>query len=178
MIACVDVSYHDSEANAACVLFRHWSDAKGEQEIVVQTGKSEEYQPGQFFRRELPCLLAVLARVQVPLEAVIVDGYVWLGDNNEPGMGALLYEALGGTTAVIGVAKSRFVGTRDTPVLRGTGRRPLYVTAAGMDTLIAAGLIRSMHGPHRIPTLLKRVDRLSRAAAVKDQTGPATGGVL
>ncbi|HLO26667.1 MAG TPA: endonuclease V [Geobacteraceae bacterium] len=164
MIACVDVAYHGSEASTACVLFRHWSDEKGEQEIVVQTGSVEEYQPGQFYRRELPCLLAVLALVQAPLEAVIVDGYVWLGDNNEQGLGAILHEALGTTTAVIGVAKSRFAGaTGAVPVLRGTSNRPLYVTAAGMDTLVAARHIQSMHGAHRIPTLLKRADQLSRA---------------
>lgn len=164
MIACVDVAYQGNEASAACVLFRHWSDAQGEREIVAKTGTVAEYQPGLFYRRELPCLLAVLAMVQVPLETVIVDGYCWLEDNNKPGMGALLYEALGRSTAVIGVAKTRFAGaTGAAPVLRGTSSRPLYVTAAGMGTLIAARHIQSMHGAHRIPTLLKRADQLSRA---------------
>ena len=32
------------------------------------------------------------------------------------------------------------------------------VTAAGMDLAEAAGHIQAMHGPCRIPTLLKRVD--------------------
>ena len=164
MIASVDVAYHGREASAACVLFRHWSDAHGEREIVARIGTVEEYRPGQFYRRELPCLLAVLAMVREPLEAVIVDGYVWLGGTNKPGLGAHLYEALGGTTAVIGVAKSRFAGAPGAaPILRGTSSRPLYVTTAGMDALVAARHIQSMHGAHRIPTLLKRADQVSRA---------------
>lgn len=36
------------------------------------------YQPGEFYRRELPCLLAVLACGPVA-EVIVVDGYVWLG---------------------------------------------------------------------------------------------------
>lgn len=163
MIACVDVAYHDHEAGAACVLFREWGDAQGEREITAKIGRVEEYQPGRFYRRELPCLLAVLGMVAEPLEVVIVDGYVWLGVGDAPGLGALLYEALGRSTAVIGVAKSRFSGaTGAVPVLRGGSRRPLYVTAAGMDVHAAARNIGAMHGAHRIPTLLKRVDRLSR----------------
>lgn len=163
MIACVDVAYHGDEASTACVLFREWGDGQGEREIVTKIGPVEEYQPGRFYRRELPCLLAVLGSVAEPLEAVIVDGYVWLGED-APGLGALLYEALGRSVAVIGVAKSRFAAaTGALPVLRGGSRRPLYVTAAGMDAAAAARCIEAMHGAHRIPTLLKRVDRLSRS---------------
>jgi len=41
----------------------------------------------------------------------------------------------------------------------------LYVTAAGMRLQEAADRIQRMHGPHRIPTLLKRVDTLARGSA-------------
>ena len=99
------------------------------------------------------------------VETIIVDGYVWLGPENRPGLGAHLYEALGKQVPVIGVAKSMFRGaTNAEAVLRGRSRRPLYVTAAGMDPVIAAKNIQGMHGPHRIPTLLKRVDQLCRSA--------------
>lgn len=64
---------------------------------------------------------------------------------------------------VVGVAKTAFKGSSfAVPVLRGSATRPLYVTAAGMDPEMAAGRVRAMHGPHRVPTLLKEVDRLSR----------------
>jgi len=80
-----------------------------------------------------------------------------------PGLGAHRYEALRRCVAVIGAAESRFVKAEPVePVLRGRSRSPLYVTAVGMDVAQAARHIRSMHGPHRIPTLLKRVDQLSR----------------
>jgi deoxyribonuclease V len=63
---------------------------------------------------------------------------------------------------VVGVAKSRFDGARAVEVYRGGSIRPLYVSAAGLDPEEAAEKIRSMHGRHRVPTLLKRVDRLAR----------------
>lgn len=54
------------------------------------------------------------------------------------------------------------VGPLAQELRRGTSRSPLYVTAAGMDATEAARHIAEMHGPHRIPTLLKRIDRLCR----------------
>jgi deoxyribonuclease V len=87
---------------------------------------------------------------------------VWLGAGR-PGLGAHLYQALGRRTAVVGVAKRRFHGAGDAvPILRGTSQVPLFVTAVGIDLAEAAEGVRRMHGAHRIPTLLKRVDRLSR----------------
>jgi len=164
MMACLDVDYHGLEANAAAVLFHSWDDSAGWREIVTRIATPADYRPGQFFRRELPCLLALLALIEEPAEVLIVDGYVWLGKGNQPGLGAHLYEALGGATAVIGVAKSRFAGaTAAVPVLRGGSRRPLLVTAAGMDVRVAAHCIETMHGRHRIPTLLQRADQLSRS---------------
>jgi deoxyribonuclease V len=49
--------------------------------------------PGQLFRLELPCLLAVLALDPLP-ECVVVDGYVWLDGEGRPGLGAHLWEAI------------------------------------------------------------------------------------
>lgn len=164
MMACLDVSYHGLEANAAAVLFHSWGDSVGRREIVARVAPVAEYRPGQFYRRELPCLLALLELVKEPVELLIVDGYVWLGKESRPGLGAHLYEAQGSTTAVIGVAKSGFAGaTGAIPVLRGRSRRPLQVTAAGLDARVAANYIETMHGEHRIPTLLKRADQLSRS---------------
>jgi hypothetical protein len=47
-------------------------------------------------------------------------------------------------------------------LFRGGSSRPLFITAAGIAPDIAAGYLRKMAGAHRIPTLLKRVDRLCR----------------
>ncbi len=120
------------------------------------------YQSGQFYLRELPCLLAVLEKGP-PADIIVVDGYVWLGDEQRPGLGAHLYRTLDEKAAVIGVAKTRYAGaTAVQELLRGASRSPLYITAAGMDLSEAAHHIAEMHGPYRIPTLLKRVDDLCR----------------
>jgi deoxyribonuclease V len=127
----------------------------------VRIDEVEAYVPGQFFRRELPCLLAVLEAVKVRPEFVVIDGYVWLADVHEPGLGAYLFEALNCEVAVIGVAKTKFRRARlAQEIRRGRSTAPLYISAAGVDLTLAAEHIWKMHGPYRIPTLLRRVDQL------------------
>ena len=162
MIACVDVGYHATHATAACVVFGQWTDETPHLALTVPIATVEPYEPGAFYRRELPCLLRVLAEVRVPLDAIVVDGFVWLGADL-PGLGAHLHAAVERRTPVIGVAKTAYRGnTVAVPILRGISANPLYVTAVGIDVATAAARIREMHGDHRIPTLLGHVDRLSR----------------
>ena len=132
MIACVDVDYRGDEAQAACVLLRDWADADSAGVYVEHLTGVAPYQPGQFYLRELPCLLAVLASVRPLIDVVVIDGYVWLDDKQRPGLGARLHEALGGNIAVVGVAKTQFAGAGGVAVLRGGSQKPLLVTAAGM----------------------------------------------
>jgi deoxyribonuclease V len=162
MIACADVDYRDTGAVAACVCFEHWDDSTPVLESAIEINDVEPYEPGRFYRRELPCILAVLQSLPTLPQIVIIDGYVWLGEQRR-GLGAHLYEALDERASIIGVAKTRFVGAEPVAlVTRGRSRTPLYVSAAGMDVTEAARHIRTMHGNHRIPTMLKRVDQLSR----------------
>jgi deoxyribonuclease V len=164
MIAAVDVCYSETGATAGGVLFTLWTSERPARELREFIEQVQSYEPGSFYKRELPCLLKLLEPVKGRVETIIVDGYVWLGPENRPGLGAHLHEALDEQTPVIGVAKSIFRGaTNAEAVLRGRSRRPLYVTAAGMDPVIAAKNVQGMHGPHRIPTLLKRVDQLCRS---------------
>lgn len=115
-------------------------------------------------RAILPVRVILPVRAILPARVILIDGYVWLGAGR-PGLGAHLYQALSQRTAVVGVAKRRFHGAGDAlPILRGTSQAPLFVTAVGIDLAEAAANVQRMHGPHRIPTLLKRVDRLSRDA--------------
>jgi deoxyribonuclease V len=164
MLACLDVDYREDRAVAACVLFRDWTDSSSAAEVVRTIERMEPYVPGQFFKRELPCLLAVLQSVPEPLDTVVIDGYVWLTAERKPGLGGHLYEALGKTTPVIGVAKTNFAGAPARAVLRGNSTRPLFVTAAGLDLDEAARKVQQLHGPFRLPMLLKRVDQLCRAS--------------
>ena len=165
MMACVDVAYCRDAAFVAVVVFRDWQDAVAVEEKVLPPVAVRPYEAGKFFLRELPCLLAILHALR-PVEAVVIDGYVWLDASGTPGLGAHLYRALDEKIVVIGMAKTRFrAADWACEVLRASSRVPLYVTAAGMPPRTAAEHIRSMHGSHRIPTLFRRVDQLCREAA-------------
>ena len=166
MKICIDVDYRDNHAIAAGILFREWTDETPLREIVERIDGIQPYIPGEFFRRELPCLRAVLARIEEPIELVVIDGYVWLGDETHPGLGGHLYEALGRSTPIVGVAKTCFrSATLAVAVQRGEdAKRPLFVSAAGIDVEEAARHVERMHGNYRVPTLLKRVDSACRQA--------------
>lgn len=165
MIVCVDVAYADDTAFAAGVFFDGWSAATPSHERVVRVDGIEPYLPGQFFRRELPPILALVAVAPGPPSTVVIDGYVWLAPDH-PGLGAHLFDAVGGSVAVVGVAKTKFGdASAAAPLLRGTSATPLYVTAAGVALDDAVAHVRAMHGAHRIPTLIRRADRLCRDAA-------------
>lgn len=161
LIACIDADYRDAEAITACVAIRDFKDETPALERVVRSPFTPQpYVPGSFYLRELPGVLAVLAATGAAVSTVIIDGYVWLG-TDRPGLGARLFDEL--MVPVIGVAKSSFHDNdRAVAVVRGSSTRPLYVTSAGMDVEIAAKHVAEMHGEFRLPTILKRVDRLAR----------------
>ena len=142
-LACVDVAYEADRAVAACVLAADWAASSASATHVVRVDGVAGYVPGRFFERELPCIRAVLDEIDAPLGAVIVDGYVWLDDRGKMGLGAHLFESLGGRIPVVGVAKTAFRGSAfAAPVLRGGSARPLYVTASGMEPIEAARRVR------------------------------------
>ncbi len=160
-IAAFDVHYlEDGRASAAAVAFADFGDSVPAGEFHRVIARSSPYVPGAFFKRELPAILELLEQITIPLDTLMVDSYVMLG--SRPGLGQHLFETLDASIPVIGVAKSRFEGVPAHAIIRGASRRPLFVTAAGIDAAKAAANIRRMHGPHRIPTLLQRVDRLAR----------------
>jgi deoxyribonuclease V len=163
MFACVDVHYYDDAAVAACVLFQNWADANSMKQITVSIADIKPYQPGKFYERELPCILKVLDTVPQRPDTIVIDGYVWLDTEKSPGLGAYIYYALDEHAAIIGVAKSTFQGSNHArKVFRGTSKRPLYITAAGIDPGTASEYIKMMHGKFRTPTLLKLADTICR----------------
>jgi deoxyribonuclease V len=163
MIAAADVHYFKRLAVAGAILFQDWRSERPEIAVREPFTKVEPYEPGHFYKRELPCLLKVLERVRNQFEVVIIDGYVWLDAENRPGLGAHLHQALGEKIPVVGVAKSKFKESfHAKSVLRGRSRRPLYVTSIGTELAVAAEHIENMYGLYRIPTLLRIVDTLCR----------------
>jgi deoxyribonuclease V len=168
-IAFVDVDYKGTGARAACVLTESWEAESPISTYIRDIEAVEPYAPGNFYRRELPCILAVLRMLPSLPDTVVVDGYVWLSSVDRPGLGARLYEALGRGTPVVGIAKTAFKGAEScdcvVQVLRGVSRHPLFVTAVGIDPNIVAECVCRMAGKHRIPLILRITDRLCRSRA-------------
>lgn len=161
-IGAVDVHYPVSGgACAALVVAADRVMATTVEEHLVRLATVEPYQPGQFFRRELPAIEAVLAGTAA-VDLLIVDGYVDLDPGGSPGLGAHVHERLG--LPVIGVAKTAFrTASHAVAVHRGRSTRPLYVTAVGIGLAEAAAMVAGMAGRHRIPEALRRVDELARS---------------
>ena len=166
----LDVDYNENKnAIVACMGFEKWRDEKAVYAKTHFIEPIEPYEAGSFYKRELPCLLEALKNL-TDIECVVVDGYVWLADENHAGLGMHLYNALGKKIPIIGVAKNFFT---DTPkvceLFRGESKKPLYITAVGMDLEVAKEAILEMHGKYRFPTLLKEVDSLCRGKGFKLQ---------
>jgi deoxyribonuclease V len=161
LYAAVDVHYlDDSVARAAVVAAsdRTFSAIACTDTAMVPVAAG--YRPGEFYRRELPPLRAVIPR-SAALALIVVDGYVDLDAGGRPGLGAHVHAEFG--VPVIGVAKTPFrTATHAALVSRGRSARPLYVTAAGMTIADAAQLTSEMAGPFRVPDALKLADRLAR----------------
>ena len=165
MLLAIDVQYTQSTAFVAGVVFNQWSSATIESEHVSVVENVEDYVPGSFYKRELPCILTLLQEHQLHPNTIIIDGYVYLNGTDKPGLGKHLYDALQQQVEIIGVAKKPFAGIPASfALLRGSSEKPLYITASGSSAK-AKQCISKMTGENRIPTILKRADQLCRAAA-------------
>jgi deoxyinosine 3'endonuclease (endonuclease V) len=165
MLAAFDTYYTGSKAKTIGVLFEQWQDEKPAQVLTDILEDVPEYEPGAFYKRELPCILSILKQIdQGTLTGIIIDGFVVLDDAGKPGLGAHLYEHLGRTIPVIGVAKTNFATNilNKRAVVRGESIKPLYITAAGFSPDEAAACVQAMHGPYRVPSILKYLDMLTR----------------
>lgn len=127
------------------------------------------YVSGELYRRELPGSFIVLDDHGLSPDIIVVDGDIHPGDMSTPDLEQHLYNAVDGRARIVGVAKRPLsgIGSRHA-ILRGGSSRPLYITAAGITFFRARECILSMHGGHRIPTLLNFADRKSRRHAAAD----------
>jgi deoxyribonuclease V len=125
MILATDVHYFSEYAIAAGVLFKSWESSNIEQLITVKIDTIEPYQSGQFYKRELPCLLGLLEKIEVRLDTIIVDGFVHLDANKKAGLGKYLYDALADKVVIIGVAKNAYNDAMDDlQIYRGESKKP------------------------------------------------------
>jgi len=165
MILVFDVYYQETTAKSVCLCFENWTDDKASQIITETIEGVAAYESGEFYKRELPCILKVLEKIDhSTVDLIIIDGYVVLDDTGKFGLGGHLYESLNGRIPIVGVAKTNFATNHlhVRPVVRGESIKPLFVTAIGIDLDEAAQKVKNMHGEYRIPTLLKEVDHWSR----------------
>ncbi|WP_284464798.1 endonuclease V [Chryseobacterium sp.] len=165
MIYAFDTYYYEDYANTVCIAFDNWTSEREIETFTEQTDINSEYESGAFYKRELPCILSLLDKIVLKDgDIIIVDGYVTLDNEGKIGLGGHLYEALQEKFAVVGIAKNEFT-TPDLQrrhVVRGEGKTPLFITAKGIDVDEVKRNVEEMHGPYRIPTLLKKLDQLSR----------------
>ncbi|MEV0136586.1 endonuclease V [Dactylosporangium sp. NPDC050688] len=161
----IDVDYPETGgARGALVLAGEPAFRTLVDERVTWLDEVAPYEPGAFYKRELPAVHALLDPLP-PLELLIVDGYVDLDPAGRPGLGAHVHDEL--RIPVVGVAKTAFLSaTHAVPVLRGGATRPLFVTAAGVPLAEAAAMVAAMAGGFRLPDALRRVDALARGRAV------------
>ncbi len=164
MILAFDAHYSAGATRLIAASFPSWDAPEPDALHRWDGGPAADYAPGEFYRRELPLILRALADFDVSgIEAILIDGYVYLNEQGRLGLGGHLYAALQEKVPVIGVAKSYFRGTNASPVLRGTSKKPLYVTSLGIPQAEAAGLVQRMAGPYRMPDILARVDQATKA---------------
>jgi len=146
------------------VAFRTWSAEDAYECGTVSAPVISEYIPGEFYKRELPCLMKALTLRKRDYECLVIDGFVHLGGKGRKGLGRHLYEAMQARIPVVGVAKNSLkIAENYMLVFRGRSRRPLYVSAVGMNLSEAAGRVKEMAGAHRIPKMLKLADQLTKS---------------
>ena len=165
MIHAFDTYYYDTYAKTVCLSFEDWSAEKESNIYIENLDIPSGYESGLFYKRELPCIVSLLPQIQLrDQDIILVDGYVTLTDQSKMGLGGYLFESLKGAYTVVGVAKNGYASddTGRREVYRGDSKKPLFVTAISMDVDNAIPMIRSMHGEFRIPTLLKKLDQLTR----------------
>nr|WP_306465228.1 endonuclease V [Elizabethkingia sp. ASV34] len=159
-ILAIDVHYKENYAKTVGVLFR-WDSESPIDIKSVNIPEVEEYIPGQFYKRELPCIFKLLEQIDVKtLDIIIVDGHVYINNEREFGLGGHLYESLRETIPIIGVAKKSFYNTEEVtlPLYRGKSKNPLFISSIGINTAIAMKKVEQMKGKYRIPDILKILD--------------------
>ncbi|NVK64222.1 MAG: endonuclease V [Flavobacteriales bacterium] len=173
MIYCFDTYYFDDFAQTSCVGVESWESETVAFQLTESIDEIEDYESGSFYKRELPCLISILQKIDLhpKKDVLVIDGFVVLDDKGKPRLGAYLYEHLNRQIPVIGVAKNNFATINELKreVFRGESAKPLYVTAAGMDLNEASSNVANMHGDFRMPTILKLVDSYCRENPKKDE---------
>lgn len=165
MILAFDTYYFENKAKTVCLGFKDWGYEENYQIYSETISEIEEYVSGEFYKRELPCIISLISKIDLKeVSSIIIDGFVFLNDENKFGLGAYLYKALHEKIPIIGVAKRDFmpIEKNRNKIYRGKSKNALFITAVGIDLNIASKKIEEMNGEYRIPNLLKELDKLTK----------------
>jgi len=165
MILAFDTFYFEDKAKTVAIEFESWTNETITKVYEETISGIDEYIPGEFYKRELPCILSLLKQIDLThCQTIIIDGFVVLNDEDAIGLGGYLYKELEEKIPVLGVAKNNYakINTQKRAVYRGESKKPLYITVKGLNLDIAADSIKHMTGNYRFPDLLKQVDSLGR----------------
>lgn len=161
-----DTCYGENYAKTAVIGIDEWDSSQPRFELTDTINEVNEYESGAFYKRELPCLLSIIDKINLDPsnDILVIDGYVVLSDEGKLGLGGYLFNELGGKVPVIGVAKNDFVSLHKLKktIIRGGSKKPLFVTTLGYDLQKASEKIKAMHGKFRMPSVLKLVDQKSK----------------
>jgi len=159
----VAVHFEGAQATVAAAAFDAWDAAEPMKTYVSPIDHLDKAVRGELDLREVACVMQLLREHNLAPELIVIDGFVHL-DDETPGVGQHLYQALGGAVPIVGVSKKRLPGlSAQFEVLREDEAPPLVVTCAGLDIGAAKVRLRSMHGRKRVPTLMKLVARLAKS---------------
>lgn len=167
MIYAFDTYYYENYAYTVCLAFKDWEDDMETAAYSEKTPITSDYESGAFYKRELPCILSLLSKIDLKNgDILLVDGYVTLDNEGKIGLGGYLYEKLEEKYPVVGIAKNEFSApdSQRRTIYRGESKTPLFLTSKGVDVDFLKNKIKKMHGLYRIPTLLKKLDQLTRIA--------------
>ena len=174
MIVAFDTYYYGGFSYTVAGVFETWASEKVKYFVCNRrVGIDAEYKPGELYKRELPCIMDCLEKINVDnITSLVVDGFVWVVDDNgnrKAGLGKRLQDAVleryGHHISVIGVAKnpyhSKIPNCKE--VIRGKSVKPLYVTCTeDYFTEHYAEEVKLMFGENRIPNILKAIDTKTR----------------
>jgi deoxyribonuclease V len=165
MVLALDVHYKPGNTAKSVGFLFNWDDLQPQQTIIEYSSDIEDYVPGEFYKRELPCLLKVIEKVDLSeLEAIIIDGYIYVDNNGKYGLGGVLWETLNRQIPIIGIGKTSFFSNKETVVeiFRGESKNPLFVSVIGCNLQITAEKIKSMQGNYRNPSILQQLDGITK----------------
>ena len=160
----IDVHYKETYVKTVGVFF-DWEDETSKGIITTIINEVAEYESGQFYKRELPCILELLKQIDLEkVDCIIVDGHVYVDNDKKLGLGGHLYQSLHKKIPIIGVAKKSFINTEEVsfPIFRGESKVPLYISSIGIDTEIAVEKVQNMYGNFRRPDVLKQLDTMTK----------------